>query len=138
MSNEKLPPKKDSSASYLIESDRLYALVQFTGLGVLGFVVAVMGSDPATPLGQLTSRTTLLGMCAIFGGCSILFDYLERLCKFYYLLASVKNQTVGLDDDQSRTWKFKLANWSFYLKQVCAMSGAILASLLMALQLLWT
>jgi hypothetical protein len=135
MSDKESPPKKDSSASYLIESDRLYALVQFTGLGVLGFVVAVMGSDPTTSLGQLTSRTTMLGMCAIFGGCTILFDYLERLCKFYYLFASLKNQSEGLDSDQTGTWIYKFAGWFFFLKQVCAVFGASFASIMMAQQL---
>jgi hypothetical protein len=74
MSDEKSSPKKDSSTSSLIESERLYALVQFTGFGVLGFVVAVLGSDPGTTLGQLADKSTMLGLCAIFGGCTIVFD----------------------------------------------------------------
>lgn len=137
MSDAKPSPKKDSSEFYLIESHRLYALLQFTGLGVLGFVVAVMGSDPATSLGQLTQRTTMLAMCAIFGGCTILSDYFERLCKFYYLLAGLKNQNEGLDADQSKTWKYKFAGWFFFLKQVCAVLGAIFVSVMMVQQLLF-
>lgn len=119
---EMLKKRRDSQDYF---SSKISDLARNIGYGLTAIAFALLSSDASFATNLVQSDLSMLVFVAVAGAITALLDYLQMLAGWFSASRSAHNEKAGYDKTLgARVWDF-VQHLSFYLKQVSAISGAL-------------